>query len=120
MKKLLVVLSMVALAGCYNDNEEELYPVPSTGGGGNTDTISFAGKVQPILNERCAIPGCHDATGLAGGVNLSTYTGAKQAAPRLEAVISGTNPTMPKGQPKLPQNEIDVIVSWVKQGALNN
>lgn len=125
MKKLLVVLSVVVLAGCYNDNEQDLYPVPVTPTpGGGEDTVSFATQIMPIMNSKCATPGCHDANGLGGGYNFTSYPGVKSAVNnnRLLGAINWESgfSQMPKGMPKLDQASITLITDWVNQGALNN
>lgn len=126
MKKLLVVLSMFVLAGCYNDNEQDLYPVPGTPGPtpGGEDTVSFATDIKPIMDSKCATPSCHDANGLGGGYNFTNYAGVKSAVTnnRLLGAINWESgfSQMPKGMPKLDQASIDLITKWVSQGALNN
>lgn len=123
MKKLITVLCLAALAGCYNDKENELYPQPATpppaGGGG--DTVSFAAKVKPIIDLKCATAACHDATA-QGGYNFTTYNGVKQAIGRIKGAINWEPGfvAMPQGQPKLDPASIGLISKWIDQGALNN
>ncbi|MCD6064256.1 MAG: hypothetical protein K0R82_2167 [Flavipsychrobacter sp.] len=128
MKKLLVILSMVVLAGCYNDNEQDLYPVPTNPTTpptpGTDSTVSFSAKIKPILDSKCATAGCHDANGLGGGYNFTTYAGVKQAVTnnRLLGAIKHEQgfSQMPKGMPPLDAATIDLFTKWVNQGALNN
>ena len=124
MKRIFAVLCIATLVGCSNDKQDQLYPAPVTpppsGGGG--DTVSFSAKVLPILTSKCAIPACHDANSLGGGYNLSSHTGAKDAAPRMIGAIKWQPgySQMPKGMPQLDAASIDLIAKWVNQGALNN
>ena len=127
MKKILSVLFLaVVTAGCYNDNEQDLYPVPTTPppSTGTGDTVSFAAKIKPVLDQKCATTGCHDASSLGGGYNLSLYVDVKRAVMnnRLIGAITHTAgfSQMPKGMPKLDQATIDLFTKWVNQGALNN
>lgn len=126
MKKLLpLIIAIVALAGCYNDKADELYPSPSTGGGGtgcDTANVTFALSVKPILDAKCATAGCHDAATQGGGYNFSSYAGAKAAAPRMIGAINWETgySAMPKGMNKLDACEIAKITKWVNGGALDN
>src|SRR5687767_12218938 len=125
MKKLLAILSVVVLAGCYNDNEKDLYPTPATptptpGPGPGGDTVSFATQIKPVIDSKCATAGCHDANGLGGGYNFTTHAGVKAAVNnnRLIGAIThaGGFSQMPKGMPKLDQATIDLFTKWVNQG----
>lgn len=125
MKRIITVVCIIALAGCYNDKEDQLYPKPGnggTGGGCDTTNVTYAGTIQPILNQYCTSAGCHDATGLGGGYNMTSYEGAKLAAPRMIGAITWQSgySFMPKGLPKLGDCEISKITKWVNMGAPNN
>ena len=119
MKKLLLPgLLLMALSSCYNDKQEDLYPA----GGCNTDTVTYSRTIQPILNQNCALSGCHDAASAMSGVVLDNYNGAKAKQDRLVGVINhetGYSP-MPKGLPKLDDCTIAKITKWVAGGAPNN
>lgn len=88
------------------------------------DTIDFkfSTAVSPILQGKCQ--GCHNASLLSGGVDLSTYPGVKAAA--LSGKLynsltwtSGTSP-MPKTGFKIPECEITQIKKWIDSGTPNN
>lgn len=88
----------------------------------NTENISFANHVLPLLQNRCI--GCHSAANSSGGVNLSAHAGVTAAASggRLVGVINhaqGFLP-MPQGGQKLSQCDIDKITAWVQAGTPNN
>ena len=50
--------------------------------------VSFKDDVQPILAERCAVPGCHAAPGVAG-LNLSQYDTFKKGGANGPAFAAG-------------------------------
>ena len=77
--------------------------------------ISFQQSVSPIIMNSCAITGCHNGTN-----NLPNFTlfGPVQAnAAMIKTRTQSGN--MPKTG-TLTQNEKDLIVCWVDDGALNN
>jgi mono/diheme cytochrome c family protein len=121
---LLALLALALLAGCYYDNEEELYP-DDPNATCETANVTFSGTVQPIINQNCAYSGCHGGTPpLPGGYNLETYAGVQGIANsgRLLSTIrheSGFS-AMPKNLPKLPDCSINQIAAWVSAGAPNN
>ena len=92
-------------------------------------TISFASDVLPILESRCI--NCHGGDRTEEGLSLTTYSdllaGSKNGAvvvpnnadhSKLAELI--LNQKMPKRGPKLTPPQVQVIVDWINQGALNN
>jgi hypothetical protein len=90
--------------------------------GCNTDNVSYAGFVAPLLTTYCT--GCHSGAAASGGVTLNTYDGARTVAMngRLHGAISWASgfARMPQGGAQLPQCSIDKIKSWIDAGAPNN
>ena len=114
------------------------------------DSVSFATDVQPVLSGSCAFSGCHGTTNtrpsskpmvLATGqaydqiVNVSagelaTMMRIKPSKPDssylvhkiqgTHATVGGTGQRMPLGQPALAQTQIDMIRTWVSEGAKRN
>ncbi|RYE23870.1 MAG: hypothetical protein EOP51_09185 [Sphingobacteriales bacterium] len=131
MKKLLILLAVVALAGCYNDKYNELYPTGTdttgNGGGGgggttcDTSNVTFAQTIKPIIDSKCATSGCHDAATLAGGYNFTVYGGVRAARNRMVGAITWASgySQMPKGMNKLDDCSIAKITKWINDGAQN-
>lgn len=122
MKKILAFcIGVIALSSCYNDKADQLYPVA---GGCDTTTATFAKDVLPVMQQKCATSGCHDATTKQSGYNLGTYLDVKQcvADMQLLGVIRQTSgfKAMPQGAPKLDDCTINKITRWVNLGAQNN
>jgi hypothetical protein len=127
-------LFAVMLYGCAGDG-------PPPGGGGT----AFDQIQTEIFNQNCLAAGCHNAQFQAGGLNLSPGASyddlvdvlSENAAARSEGllrvepfepdssflVIKLTNPSgpqgtrMPQGQNPLSQSDIDMIRSWILDGA---
>jgi uncharacterized membrane protein len=119
MKKLLIVCSVVAvLYSCSYDNREELSKKEVC----QSDSISFAANVQPIINQRCI--SCHSGQFPEAGISLTTYDQVAKIATggKLVGVIShspGFTP-MPGDGSKLSDCQISQIKMWVEDGAQNN
>lgn len=110
----------VFLGGCYNDNEEDLYPDQAC----NTTEVGFAGTIGPILSNNCL--SCHgdrNNGGSGGGINLEGYSNVKIYVDNgllLSAVKHDGNASpMPKGG-KLSACQISQIEAWIVNGAANN
>lgn len=87
-----------------------------------TIEISFANQVIPIIDKYCY--GCHSTNDPQGGYAYTTYNET------LKSVNDGTLVgsirfdngfvAMPHNTNKMPDCEVNTIVTWVEQGAMNN
>ncbi len=91
-------------------------------GGCDTENISYASFVQPLIQNTCQ--GCHSGGAPSAGIDLSTYQGVKGVADngRLYGAISWQSGfvNMPFNGNQLPDCTIDKIKSWIDAGAPNN
>ena len=94
-----------------------------------TTGISFANDVLPILQSRCV--NCHGGNQTQKGLALKSYDSVMAGSENGAVVIPGDannsllvqmiqNGKMPKRGPKLTPSQLQVIVDWINQGALNN
>ncbi len=123
MRKLLL-LALIALAGCYYDNEEELYPNPPEC---DTTNVTFSGTILPIIENNCKV--CHGSGSQQGGILLEDYTSISAAA-KIPAGQPGSlygavshnpgNYPMPKGGLQLSDCNIKKIETWINAGTPNN
>jgi mono/diheme cytochrome c family protein len=91
--------------------------------------VSFAEQVLPIFEARCVE--CHSGTDAELGLNLSTYEGV-MAGSDYGTVIEKGNPEgsllidmvasgdMPEEGDPMPPEELDLIRTWIQEGAENN
>lgn len=97
-------------------------PAASTG-------ISFANDILPILNSRCL--NCHGGDKIEEGLIIGSYGELMAGSANGPVIVPGdaegsllvelvTNQKMPKRGPKLTPPQVQLIVDWVNQGALNN
>ena len=124
MKKLMFIF-LIILAGCYYDNEEELYPEGSSPC--DTTNVTFSGTVFPIIEANCI--GCHSGGSPSGNVLLTDHasiSAAGQIPPgsygSLYGVISHAsgNSPMPRNLPKLSDCNIRKIKTWIDAGTPDN
>ncbi len=104
-------------------------PAGETMGVETRGAVSFAGQIAPIFEARCTE--CHGGPEPQEGLDLSTYEGA-MAGSEYGTVIEAGDPEqsliidfiasgdMPKeGDPVLPE-ELELIRSWIAEGAQHN
>lgn len=107
----------LGITGCYYDKEYQLYP---SNGTVNCNLISakFSTDVTPIIQNKCATAGCHDAAGAAGNTVLLTYAQISGKAARItqRCII---DKTMPPTAPLTPV-DIAILKCWIDSGAPNN
>lgn len=124
MKKILVILSVVVMAGCYNDKADQLYPAVAASGC-DTTNVAYAATIAPILKSKCATSGCHDAATKQNGYDYSTYnsswTSATATVKLIGVVTHDPNfVPMPYNLAKMDECSVNRIVRWVHLGAMNN
>ncbi|MBA3827502.1 MAG: hypothetical protein H0X33_01055 [Taibaiella sp.] len=110
-------------AGCYNNNQQDLYPVPN-GTVCDSTNVTFTATIMPIMRTNCALAGCHNSATASNGYEFETYTGINKAAinGKLLGGIrhqSGNIP-MPLNTPMLDACTISKVAHWVNAGAPNN
>ena len=104
----------VVLISCQKD------PISTVDCTGVTPTYSV--DIKSILDINCATSGCHNSGSKQAGIDLSTYSGAKNASlqDRFLGAIQhkkGYSP-MPQNSAKLSGDKIDLITCWVQNGAV--
>ncbi len=130
----LLVVSMMLLAACGPQavpSATDGTAAPAQGSSTGTDApVSFKTDVLPILQSRCTK--CHGGAKTEKGLNVTDYqhlmAGAGADGPvvvasdaakskLIQMVQSGK---MPKMSAKLLPAQIQTLIDWVNQGALNN
>ena len=92
--------------------------------------VSFSADIQPLLNSRCQA--CHGGDrGTEEGLDMTSYTNIMAGSDNGPVIIAGdadgsllvemlVENKMPKRGPKLAPPQVQLIIDWVNQGALNN
>jgi hypothetical protein len=78
--------------------------------------ITYSGFIKPLIETKCAIPGCHVAGGSAPG-DFTIYGNVNARATAIKTRTA--DGSMPKVGSITPE-EIEKIACWVESGALNN
>ena len=126
------VAVLVMLSACQSRK------VDLTGVGLAPDSVSYSADVRPVLDASCGGAACH-IPNTTNGVNLSNYAsirasvgfqygspivvpGDADASPMVDK-ISGQpqfGERMPRGMTPLLAGEIEIIRTWIDEGALDN
>ncbi|HSO12862.1 MAG TPA: c-type cytochrome domain-containing protein [Anaerolineales bacterium] len=91
--------------------------------------VSFTNEILPILQSRCL--NCHGGDKVEEGLIVKTYAELMAGSDNGPVIIPGdaegsllveltSSQEMPKRGPKLTPPQVQLIVDWVNQGALNN
>jgi len=102
-------------------------PTAGTTAGGAL--VSFGTDILPLLQSRCL--NCHGGQKTEHELNLNSYDGVMAGSENGPVVTPGdaanspmaemvANGKMPKRGPKLTPDQVQLIVDWINQGALNN
>lgn len=121
-KSLLVVLGiggfMLYVSGCSKESADRLAGASSC----DTSSVSYSKQILPILEDNCYT--CHQGNNPPSGIDLSDFsilqTHVKNGDLKSAVTHTGSVTPMPYGLPMLPSCEVNTIVAWVDQGALNN
>ena len=129
LKVVIVLASLAVLVGlgsCYRDKADQVYPgTGTTGGSCDTSNITYSGTIKAIVDQHCAITGCHNGTGPYGAYDMTTYQGIYTNCVQNNKLLGSIRHdagfvAMPQSEPKLDDCTINKITSWVNNGALNN
>lgn len=118
------LLISIFSVSCYYDKADQVYP----SNGCDTTNMTYTGSIKVILDENCALSGCHSTADASGGYDLSIYDGSSGPnAGSLQAAIFGRlvgtitwSPgfsQMPQGSAQLSSCNIDKIKAWANAGA---
>jgi hypothetical protein len=120
--KIILILAITFLAGCYYDNEEVLYPRLSSPC--DDTVVTFSGTVNQILQPCLA---CHSNSNAAvdgKGIKLQNFADVQIVVKNGKMMgsvnHSGGYVAMPNGGGKLPDCEIAQLQKWIDNGSLNN
>jgi len=135
---LCLAVCLVFMVVCEEDNN------PSEPENGVKADPSFAQDIQPIFTAKCASAGCHNVISASANLVLvegEAYTNLVDVDSKQESSLkrvkasdsensylvikiegTQTNGTqrMPIGGSPLSENEIQLIISWIDEGAKNN
>lgn len=83
-------------------------------------TPTYTDDIKAIMDNSCALSGCHSANSHEAGVDLSSYAKVKSATGSSNFLGSIQHKSgfqaMPQGAAKLDDNTIQLISCWVQNG----
>ena len=107
---LVVLVVIIGSTSCENNVEEELAVLPD-------QEVSLQRDIMPLLITQCTFSGCHN------GDNGSSrdWTEKDNILAKASGIRTRTqNRSMPLSPGSLTQSEINLIASWVDDGAKDN
>jgi len=124
----MVLISAVLTSCWYNHKWEEMHPNGQLSGPlapcDTTGTISYSVTVQPIIQSKCAVSGCHV---LHAQTNYNVFSNVVADAQAAAPNDINTRIHLPVSDPSyMPQSssitscEIAQIKIWIQQGCQNN
>ena len=123
IQKIILLLLIVFITGCYYDSEEKLYPQISNSC--DLTNVTFAATVTQILQASCF--SCHsnsNAANSGGGIKIQNYADVLILANNGKLMGTITHASgyqaMPQGGGKLTDCEINQLQKWIDNGKLNN
>ena len=112
---LTLILFVSMLSSCYYDKEDLLYGEDLC----DSTNVSFSSDIMPIINNSCAVIGCH----IQGGSGNGLFENYAQIKTKVENGSLSERVTiqqdMPPSEP-LTDCQIEHIMQWIEDGALNN
>ncbi len=106
------------LTSCSKESADKLAAAATC----DTANVSYSAQILPILQDNCYT--CHQGSGAPSGIDLSNFAILKAHVNNGDLVSAvthnGSVTPMPENAPMLPTCEVNTIVAWVHQGALNN
>ena len=108
------------ISSCYNDNEYDLYPYPTTSC--DSTNVSYSKTIAVIMSDHCNV--CHSASIANAGIVTDNYTTLDSIA-RTGLLWRAVNwepgvVPMPEGGQKLSSCDLAKIRNWINNGSPNN
>jgi|AP95_1055475.scaffolds.fasta_scaffold00408_2 hypothetical protein len=141
-RNVLIFSVMLVMSACSSDTMDNtggaiVDPDPP-GMGGNGDPVSYSAQIQPIFSASCGGSSCH-IPGPRNGVSLENYAAvvASAGSQYLSLVVLPGNAAesplidklggapqfgqqMPDGGASLSLAQVQLIATWIDEGAQNN
>ncbi|TWT36451.1 WD domain, G-beta repeat [Posidoniimonas corsicana] len=103
-----------------------------TGHGASGEPVTFLGEVRDVLRSHCV--GCHNPNRSEADLDLSSFPAVMEGSYSGEVVVAGQpdesllylvtahedEPAMPPGGRMIPQEELEVLKSWISGGLLES
>ena len=120
--QLLLLASLLSaftiLLSCASDSEDQIPNPPPGSGDCATSTASLSNDVLPIVQQNCAVAGCHVSG--TGRANFTDKNVVIQFASQIRTNTSSGVMPPPSSGKSLTEAEKKLISCWVQNGAKDN
>lgn len=111
----IAIVSLISIAVISSCKKESIIPYDCSG-----VTPTYITDIKPIMDNSCAISGCHSASSKADGKDYSSYASVKSSASSNSFMGSMQHlkgyESMPKGGSKLSDDQLKTIYCWIQNG----
>jgi len=116
MKKFTILFFGISLIA-ISCTKEVGVPLPV----GCTKTMFYAVDIKPIIDTKCATPGCHEPAGTGNG-DFTVFSGVQSKVDNGTIItrVYGAKDMPSAGSPQLTADELSNLKCWLDQGAPNN
>jgi WD40 repeat protein len=94
--------------------------------------VSFSSQIKPILAKQCS--GCHQPQSMQSGLSVATFESLQKGGSKGPGFVAGKpdeslligyltgakSPRMPFGGKPLPEDQIELFRTWIREGAEND
>lgn len=111
----LAFFGILLMASCSKDKAPDPNSIVAVC---DSTSVSYNRNIKQILDNNCALSGCHDAGTHYNGYDFSNYTSSKDINHAMDNIhqINGAIPMPPSPANKLPDSLISQIEIWVANG----
>ena len=116
MKKIAIVLIVLSIGACSSENEEELFGDKDSAGEPLPAVVSLSTDIVPIMDAKCAIPGCHVAGNTFPNLSVKSVIISQADRVKVRTRVGGGMPRTGS----ITNFQRDLIAKWVDDGAQDN
>lgn len=109
----ILITGVISLNSCKHD---PIFPASEAA------TVSFQLDIQPIIVSNCTMQGCHPNMGSYSNLMHDVHAGRPNSSELYEVITTNDmDDRMPMApNPRLSDEQIQLIYLWIAQGAQNN
>lgn len=135
-----VLLVLITIVACKHEVPEPTAELEGANGGGGEGTdppcdpsvVYFEQQILPLIQSSCAVPDCHDSFSGEPEFAMTSYDlllnnpeedelvvpGDPSESDIIDVIVDGEMP--PAGYSDISQEQLDLLITWIEQGAPNN
>ena len=127
---IVLIITSLVYSACRHKPDIFIEDKPIISTNCSSDTVYFQNEVLPLLLSTCATSGCHNAIDAKEGIVLVDYPSVikfgginfehPEESEIYEVLSSDDDRMPPPPAPEWSAEQKDILLNWIKQGAINN